>query len=343
MRSVVQVTIDSSQFPEAVTRDLLDSLRLRQVNHKFHYDSVKQANRWLALHRAYSPSCNEIDCTNAYVASFSEAANQIANSKVHVIALGCGGGQKETRLLETLRHCGKEPFYTPCDVSLPLALVALQSARSIVPQSHCFPLVCDLATAQDLSTTIDAPYLQFLKQGGAKSTAVTATDGSPRLFTFFGIIPNFEPKVILPKLAELLRADDYLLFSANLAPGPDYASGVNRILPQYDNDLTRRWLLTFLFDLGVEPGDGKLRFVVESGSNSLALKRIAVYFDFTRQRCIQIGAESFAFAPNDTIRLFFSYRHTPALTHKLLGQYGLKVLDQWISSSQEEGVFLAKK
>ena len=56
----------------------------------------------------------------------------------------------------------------------------------------------------------------------------------------------------MPRLAALLRPADYLLFSANLAPGTDYAAGVQRILPLYDNALTRDWLMTFLLDVGVD-------------------------------------------------------------------------------------------
>src|SRR5271166_3410124 len=62
MPAVAQVTIHASQFPENVRRDLLESLRTRRVNHKFHYDSVKQTQQWLALHQAYSPSRNDADC-----------------------------------------------------------------------------------------------------------------------------------------------------------------------------------------------------------------------------------------------------------------------------------------
>ena len=72
------------------------------------------------------------------------------------------------------------------------------------------------------------------------------------------MIPNFEPQVILPRLAGMIRPEDYLLLSANLAPGADYAAGVQRILPLYDNTLTREWLMTFLLDLGVEMGLGFL-------------------------------------------------------------------------------------
>ena len=77
------------------------------------------------------------------------------------------------------------------------------------------------------------------------------------------MIPNFEPQIILPKLASLVRPKDFLLFSANLAPGQNYAAGVKKVLPQYDNPLTRDWLMTFLLDLGVEQSDGELRFKID--------------------------------------------------------------------------------
>ena len=109
-------------------RDLLESLRTRQVNHKFHYDSVKQTQQWLALHQAYSPSRTDADCAAAYDRSFAAAAARMAARRVHLIGLGCGGGQKDTRLLQLLQDSGKEAFYTPSDVSTAMVLVARQAA-----------------------------------------------------------------------------------------------------------------------------------------------------------------------------------------------------------------------
>jgi L-histidine N-alpha-methyltransferase len=163
------------------------------------------------------------------------------------------------------------------------------------------------------------------------------------VFTFLGMIPNFEPDVILPKLARLIKPGDHLILSANLAPGSEYRAGIERVLPLYDNDLTRDWLLTFLEDLGVEKADGQLRFVVESGSSSSQLKRIAAYFYFNRNRVIEVEAQRFEFYSGEFIRLFFSYRHTAQLVRSMLGQYGLKVIEQWITPSAEEGVFLIER
>ena len=248
MSHVVSVRIHSSQFPENVRRDLLQSLRTREINHKFHYDSIKQTQKWLALHQAYSPSRTDADCVATYEKSFIAAAKKIRAANIHLIGLGCGGGQKDSRLLQLLKEQGKELFYTPSDVSVAMVLVAQQTARAIIPANKCFPFVCDLASAENLGEIFSAKVPREAQ----------------RLFTFFGMIPNFEPQIILPKLAALLRRNDLLLFSANLAPGKSYSSGVKKILPLYDNDLTRDWLQTFLTDLGVENRDGHLQFTIEN-------------------------------------------------------------------------------
>jgi L-histidine N-alpha-methyltransferase len=319
--SLVNVAIHASQFPERVRRDLLDSLRTRVVNHKFHYDSVKQTQKWLALHQAYSPSRNDVDCAATYDRAFVAAAAKIETPEVHLIGLGCGGGQKDTRLLHLLKERGKTVSYTPCDVSTAMVLTAREAALAEAPPESCFPLVCDLASADDLPRVF----------------ATRNTERGTRLFTFFGMIPNFDPGLILPKLASIVGANDALLFSANLAPGRGYAAGIKKILPQYDNALTRDWLLTFLLDLGVETGDGELRFGIEDMSG---LKRIVAGFEFERPRTVPVDGEKFEFRTGDKIRLFFSYRYTPALVRKGLAEYGLAVRDEWITASEEEGVFL---
>jgi uncharacterized SAM-dependent methyltransferase len=321
MTTSVSVAIHPSQFPENVRRDLLASLRTRRVNHKFHYDSVKQTQKWLALHEAHSPARRDKNCLTTYDEAFITTAKNIKAKSVHVIGLGCGGGQKDVQLLKQLQSSGKKVSCAPCDVSVAMALVARQAALKILPPENCFPFVCDLATVNDLPTQLVTRH--------------------PSLVTFFGMIPNFEPRQILPKLAELLRPNDYLLFSANLAPGENYAAGMRKILPQYDNPLTRDWLATFLFDLGIEPRDGDLRFGIETGG--LGLLRVMANFYFRRARKIQVGGENFPFARGEAIQLFFSYRYTPERVRKILARYGLDVKEQWITKSEEEGVFLCRK
>jgi hypothetical protein len=346
MTSVAKVLIHASQFPEKVRRDLLESLRTRSVNHKFHYDSVKQTRKWLALHQAYSPSRHDADCRAIYEKGFKAAVAQIKAKRVHVIGLGCGGGQKDTRLLKLLKARGRAIFYTPCDVSTAMVLVARRTALAVMPGKNCFPFVCDLATADNLPEVFD----QIIWEGrrvGDPNLSGTATrrpsQEGARLLTFFGMIPNFEPQIILPKLAALIRKNDFLLFSANLAPGNNYAAGMKKVLPQYDNPLTRDWLMTFLLDLGVGCNDGKLLFEIGNGPAGSDLKRIVARFHFKHACRIEIVSEKFRFRPGDSIQLFFSYRYTSGRVRQVLARYGLEVCDQWITRSEEEGVFLCRR
>src|SRR5215469_8908682 len=175
MSATANVAIDASQFPGNVRRDLLNSLRTRRIAHKFHYDSVKQTQKWLALHQQFSPSRHDANCRAIYEQSSRAAAEQIKAKSAHVIGLGCGGGQKDTQLLKGLRAAGKEIFYTPSDVAVAMVLTARQAALTICPEKNCLPVVCDLETTDDVPAIFNLP----------------AARHASRIITFFGMIPNF--------------------------------------------------------------------------------------------------------------------------------------------------------
>ena len=324
----VSVLIHSSQFPENVRRDLLESLRTRALNHKFHYDSIKQAQKWLAVHQAYSPAQTDDGCIAIYERSVQAiAAACQGEPELNVIGLGCGSGQKEVRLLRALHQPRRVVRYFPCDASAAMVLHATREARSVISHQRCHPFVFDLASVGDL--------------GGALRSIVPGP--GRRAVTFFGMLPNFEPNPVLSRLAQAMQPDDLLLVGANLAPGPDYLRGIKRVLPQYDNALTRDWLLTFLLDLGIERADGGIQFVIENCPTAMGLKRIAAYFRFSRDRQIRIGTERFDVKVGAEFRLFFSYRYTPGQLQDLLAQHRLAVRDQWTTSSGEEGVFYCQR
>lgn len=325
--ALAQVTIHASQFPDAVRRDLLHSLRAREVNHKFHYDSVKQTNRWLALHQQYSPSRNDADCVAMYDKAFAATAARLRDTNVHLVGLGCGGGQKDSRLLKLICDQQGRANYTPCDVSAAMTLVARQASMQVLPASAITPLVCDLATTEDLADVLDS------------LGAPTAR----RVVTFFGMIPNFPAGEILPHLAAALRVDDLLLLSANLAPGSDLAAGVQKILPQYDNALTREWLLTFLLDLGVERADGEMEFTIEDDPAVKECQRVTAWFGFKKARTIQLGEDQIVFKPGERVRLFFSARFTFDGIQDVLRGNGFDVFESWRTRSGEEAVFLCRR
>lgn len=328
MSSVAAIEIHCSQFPNRIQADLLASLRARAFNHKFHYDSHKQIQRWLALHEAHSPARADPKAKSAYVECFDTIASQLeSEDEIHVISLGCGGGQKDVELLRKLIRSGRTVDYTPVDVTPAMTLVARKAAAAAIPANACHPLVCDLETAEDLPQTL------------ASRISPTAR----RVILFFGMIPNFEPEVILPKLAALLGDIDILLFSANLAPGEDYDAGIRKVLPQYDNALTREWLATLPNDLGIEAAPEDIRFDIAPCPNTPEIKRIEATLTPRNNTTLNVAGETVQIRGGDSIRLFYSCRCTPDLLAEQLQRHELQISRDWISSSGEEGVLLVER
>jgi len=318
------VFIDRSQFPENVRRDLLQSLTERAINHKFHYDSYKQATKWLALHEAYSPARTDPDCGRIYNSAFRSLLGTDLPARLEVIGAGCGGGQKEARLLEILHRADREVHYTAADASVPLVLTARCAAEEFLDQRNCRAVVCDLAKAEDLAVSL----------GELDEDVV-------RVVTLFGVIPNFEPSLLLSRIARVLRPKDFLLMSANLSVGPDYFAGVRAVQSQYDNELTREWLLTFLLDVGFERSDGDLRFSIETDTHQFC--RITANFHLNESREVLVFGESIRFMPGERIRVFFSYRHTPSTVRSVLAEQKISILEHWENSAGDEGVFLCRR
>jgi L-histidine Nalpha-methyltransferase len=322
--ALVPIGVHPSQFPDRLQQELLESLRVRRINPKFHYESRKQAQSWLRLHQTHSPAGRDRDCRDTYLRAFHDLAQRLETGPIQIIGLGCGHAEKECRLIESLPQARDLVSFVAIDVSAPLALIAHAQAAQRLPPNRCHALVCDLGAAVDL----------------AEHLASLAVPGAHRLLTCFGVIPNFRPRRIFPRLAALLNPGDHLLLGANLAPGPDYHRAVRSIRPQYDNLLTREWLNILLDDLGIEREDGRIQFVIESDSDWDPLARIAARFEFLRPRCVVLESEEFRFARGDRLDLFFSYRHTSASIRGLLEPHSIGVEAEWITASGEEGIFL---
>jgi L-histidine N-alpha-methyltransferase len=318
----VPVLVHASQAPGAVAADLAASLHSRCVNHKFHYDSVKQTRQWLEIHRRYSPAANDENASRLYESAAIAAAGEVPDGTVEVVGLGCGSGWKDAFLLRALSARGCSAGFWAVDSSVPLTLIARENTTSSARL-----MVCDLASPLGLPLEL----------------AERPRPSTPRIVTFFGMMPNFEPGMILPRLADLVQGDDLLLVSANLAPGRDYNQGVLSVASQYDNDATRRWLMLFLLDLGFEESDGNLLFEIRKDPANLGLARIEATFLLQRDREVVVGNETFQFRSGERIRLFFSYRHTPALVRSLLAPHGFVVEKEWLDARGEEGVFLVRR
>ena len=323
----VSVTVHSSQFPEQLEAELLESLRTRKLNHKFLYEGRRQARKWQVIHQKYSPSRSDDDTQKLFESVFDSVATQVKSPAAHVIGLGCGTGTKDVQLLNKIRNRGIMLVYTACDTSVPLVLTARQKALEILDTRHVHDIVADLLTAEDLERVL-----------------ITQTTGnSTRVITFIGMIPNFEPGEILDRVSTFLRPDDVLVFSANLAPGDDYCAGVEKVLPQYDNPETRDWLLGGISEIGLERQDGELEFTIEDDEDSQDLLRIAADFVFSIDRTIEKSGEKFVFRAGDKLRVFYSYHHTPKTARDWLNRANIIVTDEQLTENQEEAIFICRK
>ncbi|MDB6055923.1 MAG: hypothetical protein JWN25_3446 [Verrucomicrobiales bacterium] len=312
-----------SQFPDAVRNSLHRSFQSRQMHHKFHYDSYKQTQKWLAVHQAYSPSRTDLDCLRIYEQAFAETSSRSSESP-HLISLGCGGGKKDALFLKQLIAQGLTPIYTASDVSPAMVLTAIGEVSQSLQRHDSLGKVCDLAAR---------PHPTFFETG--------APFNGPSIYSFLGMIPNFEPQEVLPYLAQLLRPQDLLVFSANLAPGNDYRQGTQKILPLYNNLETKEWLQTILFDFGCDHTTGELTIEVEETPSGLL--RINATYRFKEDFIFHLDDQKYPFTRGETFRLFFSYRYTDALIEKELAKYYLNIQSRWITNSKEEAVYLVSK
>jgi hypothetical protein len=122
-----------------------------------------------------------------------------------------------------------------------------------------------------------------------------------------------------------------------------YAASVARVVPQYDNALTRDWLLSVLLDLGVERDHGCLEFRVAPCPAGSGLLRIEADFVFVTAVKVNFGGTAWRFAAGDRFQLFYSYRHTLASVASLLGPHGIQISRSWTNATGEEGVFLGHR
>jgi len=323
----VSVAIHPSLFPEAVQARLLASFQTRRIHGAFHYDTARRAHRWMQVHATHSPAVTADDARSIYDQAARESVVGLAPGAWGCIGLGCGSGHKEARVASALAARGSSVTYLPLDVSVPLVLISREAALAQLPNLTVHPIAADLTDASDLSSVIN-PLLPA---------------GAGRFFTLFGMLPNFEPEFIFGRMASWLRPGDRLLFSANLAPGPDLEAGVRAVLPQYDNPETKAWLRTLLEDHGVSADCGSVVFHIEPVHGFPGCARIAADWVVSQSSVLVLDGESFPLLPGERLRLFFSCRHTPGSIEFGLRSHGLRLAQSWIAGSGEEGVFYVER
>lgn len=316
------LTFDPGQFPAAQDAQLHDAILRRSLDAKFLYSSNRQALRWLHVHATHSPVARGADALSCYREAFETTAARLAGP-VDVLSLGCGGGAKDVQLLRMLHGSERVRSYLATDASPALVLTALQAASELdrlARRGH----VADLLNILD-----PTPFA-----GHDSST--------PRLFLFFGMLPNLPPECALRQIRSWMRPDDLLLVSANLAPGQPYLDACRSVLPQYDNPETLDWLRGFLDDFDIPRDAYTLDMDLENDPAHPIRLRLGAWVSFVQPVVFQTGHGPVACPQDDRLQLFFSNRFNPPLVDALLTENGFVPDHHWINPGGDEGVWLAR-
>lgn len=328
MNKNISISFHESEFPTQFDGGIIKALRKRILPAKWLYNSPAQAQRWLEYHEAFSPYRTDDSMERLYQETFSHVVGLAGSGAVHVVGLGTGSGHKDAQLLGML-HRRKDswapPHFTAIDSSSVLVLEAILHLHTYHPGINTRPMCADLTWHPRLKE-----FLPEVEEGPMT-----------RIFTAFGVLPNFNVEKFLPYLRSLLAPKDLLLVSANLSP-KGQKEDEELILPQYDNAMARRWFWGGLEELGLSRDHVRLSIEPKAISEDGSQWQIQVEARATRDFSLHVFGQPFAFNKGETLQVFYSNRFTlPAITQRL-EDVGLLVEKTWVHQSNEEAVFMCR-
>ncbi len=259
------------------------------------YASPSLGRLWKKVHCSCSPFFKRPAVRRLYQTPATILRKKLAPS-YSLIALGCADGAKESLLLKKLPP---PTFLIAADTNLALARRAAR--RLPAHQKTCRKI--------DLSKPLPAFHLPL---------------STHRVFTLFGVLPNLEPLPLLRRISGMMESGDLFLFSANLAPGKSAFAGARKILSQYDNPPTRRWLEAAIRRYRPKLPRGRLDFSVQPDPRQHSLARIEARW-ITGQR---------------TWIVFSSRRPTVAQVEIWISKAGLSKAARFLDPRGEEALWL---
>jgi SAM-dependent methyltransferase len=317
------LTIDfhPSVSEDALEREAAASLQANRIDPKFLYVTSRQSELWRQVFFRHSPIHGNPEFARIYREVFARTVDLLPVGKIALVGLGCGTGLKELELYSCLKARGREALFTAIDVSRDLVV---GSAQKLVAAGagHRRNLVCDLAESAFLADWLDR-----------------AVGDLPRLITFFGLVPNLAPSVVMRLLKTILRPGDLLLISVHLAPigdGMELPAAMRSVLPQYDNPETLAWLTAALEHWGLKDlvGAPEMKIgEIEGVPAFVATARWKSSEPFER------WGHRFAPKIEEPLRLFHSLRYTPSLFENLLRSEEFNVELLAMTSCREEAIW----
>lgn len=337
---VGSVTVHPSGQPAARAQAFQNELQRGRIPGWWLYDSEAQAKRWLAYHELWSPARKDASLHKAHAHAAAWLAEQSAGRDLYLIGLGSGGGHRDAALLEAAaQRSPQQAFaYTPVDSSQALVLEAAQYAAERLNSGRLcqqkqnllcvFPLVLDLERYPSLPAGLN-------KQASTSEVL--------RCWSCLGLSPNLPLHRLLAYLRRLLRAEDGLILSANLAPRGT-VPGDAAILRQYNNPAARHWYAGALSELGLSPACYRLRVIYRRLNAAGTIWRILAEAQIlTAQRICLPGGLTHKLLPSTRLRVFQSTRFTLEAFQEALLRYGFSIARVLCNASGEEAIFCCRR
>jgi len=317
MSESIPVKIHESAKAKFLLDGMKESLLKRQIDPKFHYINLQQAQDWLFLHRKYSPYATSEKVKKIYADAFQWMAIELAGSQTHLTSIASGDARKEAQLLKELQKTVVVVTATLSDISRPLVC---QGYRLLI--------------SEKCVSRADAVVLDFLKAPNVAKLLFKRNQRHVKnLVTSFGLMPNTDPLLMVSKLHSFAKKS-IVLVGTNLAN----PNNIKEVLAGYDNTETRRWLFQFFHNCGFDRADGEFVFSIEPCPSMPQLPQVVARFNLHRNKTILFGGNMFHFKASESIKAFFSNRYDEMLLKNLFKMNGFQILGEWISDDKTEGV-----
>lgn len=327
-RDPVMIFYSSSRSPQAALRKQISYLKKGLIDPSLHYRSQDQSKAWNEVFQAHCPVLSDPSFTQIYQNLFSRFAQE-SWQKSHLIGLGCGTGIKEQWLARSMKRHGLPLHrFSAVDVSETLCKMSMKRVRPFSVQSPQ-AWVIDLEAVEELRKALD--------QGDQTER---------RIYTFFGLVPNLAPRTVLRILKSLLRPQDQLLISANLAPvrnetEAEEEKAVKRILPQYRNRETKEWLSLLFQEQGISRKViSSLKFEIEK---ERGLRSVVVRAEVIKDFEWELGAKKIQMKKGGRLTVFQSRRWTPLRFEGWMKRNGFNVKGVEMTANREEAVWWVER
>jgi len=287
-----------------IAQEFWEALEARDLPEKFFYWFPRSAVEWAAL-AADAELFGGLTETWREIAADAPRLAAHFNGRAPVISFGAGEGGRDRLLLEGLKDAGCECLYFPVDASQAMLEMACAGAEDKDIEV--------VGIKADISSPVHLVY---------------AADASepPRLFIMSGnTMAAFDPLAEIRYVAQCMKTKDRLIIDGEIYD--EQAS-----LARRDNPAVRKFLWTLLAGLGIEEGDGGLRFNHKRDDRHEGLHLITRSFRAERDVEAAVGGVGTGLERGERIGLNFQYVYTPEAFRWLLAeQGGLEIFQEYRS------------